>query len=174
MTEMVAFKTFAVHFGGTIYIWGNVIGMVMIGSSAGYYFGGKMADKNPSKKNLMMIVLLAGLFIVTLPFFLSFFFSSFDISKNFNLWAFILSIFLCAIPAFLIEIAPPFVTRLINKDLSSTGTSVGKVYGFSALGGIAGIMMATFITIPFMGLRETLFIAGGVLILTFAVAAIKK
>ena len=167
MVEMVAFKTFAVHFGGTIYVWGNVIGMVMIGSSAGYYCGGRIADARPCRKNLMAILLVAGLFIVTLPFFISIFFSSFNVSENFFWWAFVLSLFLCGLPALLIEMTPPFAVRLINKNLSETGISVGKVYGFSALGGIAGIVTSSFVTLPFFGARETLFIAGGVLIFTY-------
>ncbi len=167
MVEMVAFKIFAVHFGSTIYIWGNVIGMVMIGSSMGYYLGGRIADKNPHEKILMMIVLITGVFILILPFFLSFILFSFNVFENFSFWAFFLGIFLCAIPALLVEMVPPFITRLINYKLSVTGLSVGKVYGFSAIGGIAGILTATFITIPFLGLRETLFIAGGVLVLAF-------
>ena len=35
-------------FGSTIYTWGSLIGVVLVGLSGGYHLGGRLADKNPN------------------------------------------------------------------------------------------------------------------------------
>ncbi len=164
MIEMAAFKMFAPHFGTSLYIWGNIIGIVMIGASLGYWFGGRLADRRPEKKILVMIVLVAGTFILTIPFLFSFFTSLFETSSYPLLFSFLLGVPLFGVPAFFIELAPPFAVRLLNKDLENTGRSVGSVYGFSTVGGILGVLTSSLITIPFWGIKETVILSGAVLI----------
>ncbi len=164
MVEMAAFKMFAPYFGSSLYIWGNIIGIVMIGASLGYWFGGRIADKIPQKKILILIVLFAGVFIISIPFLFFIFLRFFDIKSNLLFFSFFFGIPLFGIPAFLIELAPPFATRILNKDLQTTGKSIGSIYGFSTIGGILGIIMASLITLPFWGVKETFLFAGGILI----------
>lgn len=176
MLEMAAFKMFVPYFGSSLYIWGNIIGIVMIGASLGYYFGGRIADAYPKENLLIKIVFFTGLFIVFIPFLSSFllFFAS---GTSYPVVAsFFYGILLFGLPAFLIEIVPPFIVRLNNKMVETTGKTAGSVYGFSTLGGVSGVIFSSFFTLPFLGTKETIFLAGIVLLLcgAFGLLKIKK
>ncbi len=171
--EMVAFKMFVPYFGDSLYIWANIIGIVMIGSSLGYFFGGRLADFSPKPILLVKIVLITSFFILLMPFFSSFLIGFLGSSNYVVLASLFYGIFLFGIPAFLIEMVPPFAVKLENKEVKTVGNSAGTIYSFSALGGICGIITSAFLTIPWLGTRETLFLAGIVLLFSGIIGLLK-
>ncbi len=171
--EMAAFKMFMPHFGSSLYIWGNIIGIVMIGASCGYYLGGKIADKRPEEKLLMQIITATGVFVILIPFIsvgLLFFLGA---SEHLLAASFVYGIILFGIPAVLIEIVPPFAVRLENKKVETTGRSAGSIYAFSTMGGVLGILTSSFITLPWWGLIQTIFFAGTLLFLCGVIGFLK-
>src|SRR5689334_40330 len=66
-TEMAASRLLAPYFGTSLFIWAILIGLVMIYLSAGYWFGGKLADRFPRAQVLFQIVAIAGVFAGVIP-----------------------------------------------------------------------------------------------------------
>jgi len=173
MIEMVAGRLMTLHFGASLFVWANVIGLVMISLSVGYYFGGKLADSRPQKKILMFIVLIAGIVIsflpiiseLTLPFFVRDPSTASSLLGSFVFSSFLFIAFLFSFPVALLGIVSPFVIRLENKEIETTGCTSGSVYAFSTIGSIFGTFFASFVTIPFLGIRETILISSFLLIL---------
>ena len=54
--ELVGSRVLGRFFGTSIFVWTSLIGIILGSLSLGYYFGGKIADKNPSFSNLSLIV----------------------------------------------------------------------------------------------------------------------
>lgn len=172
MIEMVAFRLMTIYFGASLFVWANVIGLVMISLAIGYYFGGKFADLYPKKEILMFIVLGAGallsflpiIYKITLPFFIG---SSANIFFGGSLAAssFIFVGLVFFFPITLLAIVSPFVIRLQNKEIKTTGSVSGSVYAFSTAGSIFGTFFASFITIPLLGTKETIVLSAISLIL---------
>ena len=66
--EIAAARLLAPYFGASTIVWANTIGIVLVALSAGYWYGGRLADRNPTREGLYRIVLLSGLLLAAVPF----------------------------------------------------------------------------------------------------------
>ena len=66
--EIAAARLLAPYFGASTIVWANTIGIVLVALSIGYWYGGKLADRNPTREGLYRIVLLSGLLLAAVPF----------------------------------------------------------------------------------------------------------
>src|ERR1041384_4433738 len=65
--EFGASRLLAPYFGTSLYVWGVLIGLVLIYLSAGYVIGGRLADRHPREEVLYQITAWAGLWIGIIP-----------------------------------------------------------------------------------------------------------
>jgi predicted membrane-bound spermidine synthase len=166
--EMCASRLLAAYFGTSLFIWANLIGMILLYLTVGYFIGGRLADRNPSEQVLCTITALAALSISILPF----------ISQGILTWSITglaqasVSIFfssllgtilLFAVPVTLLGLVSPFAIRLATKDIGRSGKTSGSLYALSTLGGILGAFLPVLWLIPTFGVRRTLLILGAVL-----------
>lgn len=58
--ELVGSRIVAPYLGTSIYVWTSIIGVILGSLSAGYYLGGKMADKNANFSEFSKIIFYAA------------------------------------------------------------------------------------------------------------------
>lgn len=180
--EMSASRLLAPHFGTSIFVWTNIIGLVMIALSLGYYFGGKLADKNSSRIQLMKIILLASVFIIIIPLMIRpvVDLTTMDIFKaNISsiiilVGSFFSTLLLFVFPIFLLGMVSPYIIKLLSIDDKNIGNISGSVFAFSTLGSILGTFISTLILIPTIGTKRTIMASALVLMLFSTIGLMKK
>ncbi|EKD58702.1 MAG: spermine synthase [uncultured bacterium] len=172
--EIAASRLLAPHFGTSIFVWTNIIGVVMVSLSLGYYFGGKLSDKNPSKAILLKILFLAGFLLLIIPVIVS------PLASNVNARivtmssstvvifyaSLLVTIILFAVPLFLLGMANPFIVKLYLLEKSdNVGESVGLITAISTVGSILGTFLPTLYFIPTIGTKATIYFFSSCLII---------
>jgi spermidine synthase len=161
--EMCASHLLAAYFGTSLYIWANLIGLILIYLTVGYFLGGRLADRYPSERIFCMITALAALSTSLIPFVsqsvLNWSITGMaQVSVSIFLSSLIGSILLFAVPVILLGLVSPFAIRLVTKNVEQSGRVSGSLYAISTLGSILGAFLPVLLLIPIFGVRRTLLI----------------
>ena len=168
--EIAAARLLAPYFGASTIVWANTIGIVLVALSAGYWYGGRLADRNPTREGLYRIVLLSGLLLAIVPFvadpFLGF---AVDALDAISAGAFVGSLLgvtvLVATPVLVSGAVAPYALRLAVSDVAQAGTVCGRLYAISTVGSLLGTFSSALLFIPLIGTRRTFVVFGLSLVL---------
>lgn len=172
IVELAASRVLSPHFGNTLYTWTALIGVIMIALAAGYYAGGRLADRRPQPMLLLHLISAAAACVLIVPAL------ALKVTASLApegeqvdlLWGpLTAAMLLFALPGCLLGTVTPFAIKLLSlrSENERVGTSAGTVSGLSTVGSVLGTFGAGFVLIPSMSIR-TIFIVVG---LTLAVAA---
>jgi spermidine synthase len=171
--ELAATRLLAPYFGTSLLVWANLIGLILIYLTVGYYLGGRWADRDPRGETLYRIVAISGFSVGILPFVAAPVLSlavpalaTFDVGLGLESFAGTLLLF--ALPVTLMGCVTPFALRLQSHDVRKVGTTAGSLYALSTLGSILGVYVTVFALIPSLGTRRT-FLSFSLVLLILAV-----
>ena len=159
--ELGASRLLAPYFGTSLYVWGILIGLILLYLSIGYVAGGRLADRHPRDDLLFQITAIAALWIgliplVSYPILLESQQGFASISAGLVLGTLLAVILLFAVPTILLGCVSPFAIRLLLQDVQTGGNTAGAVYALSTAGSILGTFLPVFWFIPTYGTRPTL------------------
>ncbi len=178
--EFAASRLLTPVFGSSIYTWGSLIGVVLVGLSMGYHVGGRLADKNPDFEKFCSILFSSGLYIVFIPFISS---SVIDFTSTIkldmpsendgnNLNSLVATFILLAIPTFLLGMISPYAIKLATKTLDRLGNISGNLYSVATIGSIAGTFVTVFVLIPVFEINHIMY-GLGVLLLSSSLVGLR-
>lgn len=170
--ELVGSRLLAPSFGGSIFVWGSLIGVFLAALSLGYYLGGGLVDRRPSASLLAFFLIGAGLFVLLLPRYGASVCDAIlirDFGPRANPLIACMALFF--LPGMLMAVTSPFVIRLTARSIKQVGKTAGAVYAISTVGSIVGTLGTAFYLIPAIGTRALLTLLGVSLILTGLIAA---
>ncbi len=174
--EMAASRLLAPSFGTSQLVWANLIGVILIALAAGYRVGGWLAGRWPGGAGMYAALAAAGLLDLLLPVagrwaigVLGAGITATPVSVILLSLAAVLAV--VAPPVFLVAVATPFAVRLgvAARPSGRSGTAVGLLEAWATAGSIAGTFIPAFVTIPFLGVNQTLVGLAGLLLLTGAI-----
>ena len=159
--EFGASRLMAPYFGTSLYVWGILIGLILVYLSIGYVIGGRLADRYPRDEVLFQITGVAALWIglipvVSYPILLESQQGFATLSAGLVLGTLLAVIALFAVPVILLGCVSPFAIRLLLQDIATGGNTAGAVYALSTAGSILGTFLPVFWFIPTYGTRPTL------------------
>ena len=172
-TEIAAARLLAPWFGASTIVWANTIATVLVALSAGYWVGGRLADRDPSLAGLSRIVLGAAALLALVPFVAEPFLRiSVQALDSVQAGAFVGSLIgvlvLVAVPVLLLGAVSPYAVRLSVHSVEEAGRVAGRLYAISTMGSLVGTFLSALLLIPLVGTRRTFLLFA----LSLAVAAV--
>ncbi|HEY8740122.1 MAG TPA: fused MFS/spermidine synthase [Candidatus Dormibacteraeota bacterium] len=173
--EIAASRLLAPYFGTSTYIWGALIGLILLYLTVGYYVGGAAADRWPRPDYLYAVTAVAAIMVLLIPVVSRpiLLFSEHALNPGpgagYNVPGFVGAlvavIVLFAPSVILLGMVSPWVIRLRVGTVAESGRAAGQVYALSTAGSILGAFLPAFWWVPSYGTRATILGLGGVLLL---------
>src|SRR5215472_3661217 len=158
--ELSASRLLAPYFGTSLFVWANLIGLILLYLTIGYYLGGRIADRYPRPEVLYTLTIIAAFLISLIPFLskpiLQWSQSSFATYSVGVFYGSLLSVILLfAVPMILLGCVSPFAIRLRIQRLGKSGRTAGQLYAISTAGSILGTFLPVLYLIPTIGTYRT-------------------
>ncbi len=165
--EILGSRVLAPNFGSSVFVWGSLISVFLAGLSAGYFLGGRLADRNPSSGKLGLMLIVPGILFLAFPYY----------SAPVSDWIFtqdlgvrssplLASVVLFLIPSVFLGIVSPYTAKLMICSLHTSGKTIGTLYALSTFGSIIGTLVTSFYLITVAGVNALIMAQGGILILS--------
>jgi predicted membrane-bound spermidine synthase len=168
--ELAASRLLAPYFGTSLFVWANLIGLILLYLTIGYYLGGRIADRYPRPIVLYGLTSVAALLISVIPPLsppiLNWSQSAFATSSISVFFGSLVSvIFLFALPMILLGCVSPFAIRLRIEQVGKSGRTAGQLYAISTAGSILGTFLPVLWLMPTIGTYRTFLVCALVLLL---------
>lgn len=160
--ELAASRLIGNVFGTSNLVWASIIGLILIYLTAGYFLGGRWADKNPTPTALYRVLAWGAFTLGLVPYIAGSVLRSaataFEgLQVSILAGSFVAVLILFSVPVTLLGTISPFAIRLSVDDPKSAGVVSGSIYAISTLGSFIGTFLPVLVTIPTIGTRLTFF-----------------
>jgi len=166
--EMLASRLLGSVFGTSNIVWANVIGLILLFLTMGYFIGGRWADRSPMFTTFYRIMIwnafLSALIpLVAHPIITTAASAVAGAEAGLALGSFFAIMVLFSIPMTLLGCISPFAIRLAFTEKSDAGKTAGRIYGISTVGSLLGTFIPVLFLIPEVGTFRTFLLFAGLL-----------
>lgn len=172
--ELSAARLLEAVFGTSNIVWANIIGLILVYLTLGYFLGGRWADRSPYYSTFYRVLVWAAFSAGLIPLvadpILSVAAGAFPSPNQLTantaviLGSFVSVLILFAVPVTLLGCVSPFAIRLALKNVTAAGDVSGRIYAVSTLGSIIGNFTPVLLLIPAVGTARTFLIFAGLLL----------
>jgi spermidine synthase len=174
--ELSAARLLGNVFGTSNLVWASIIGLILIYLTAGYFIGGRWADRSPFPRTMYLILAWGAFLTGIVPLIsnpvlrlASEAFDQLQVGVLFGSFTAVLILF--TVPITLLGTISPFAIRLAIRRQNEAGTISGRIYAISTLGSFVGTFIPVLVLIPTIGTTRT-FLAFSVFLTSVAIVGI--
>jgi spermidine synthase len=168
--EFGAVRFMAPWFGQSNYVWSNVIGVILLALSLGYWIGGRIADRSESGAPLFTAYLLAAAWAVGIAFLGPTLCAALVPQELGNqrllplafTGSLVATVLLFAPTTLVLGMTSPFLIRLDDAP-GWSGRTAGRIFAVGTLGSLAGCYVAPLWLLQAAGSRNTILLCAGAL-----------
>ncbi|MDB5310868.1 MAG: spermidine synthase [Gemmataceae bacterium] len=163
--QLVASRLLAPFIGSDLYSWTAIIGVFLAGIALGNAYGGKLADRYPSPRALIVLLAagaVAAVWMAVFPMLLT----ATGVHRSVPLGPRIplLATVLCLPAGLVLSLLTPLAIKLGLPDVTKTGRVTGMVFGLGTLGCLLGNYVTGFYLVPAFTINTLVFVAAGALL----------
>ncbi len=160
LVELLSGRLIAPSFGSSIYVWGSVIFVFMLGLAIGYLLGGIYSQHHPSVLRLCGILMASALSTVpTLLFGTLILDFMFDAVRDPRFGSLVTCLALFLVPTIFAGMVSPYAIRIIVKNKESSGHDAGYLYFISTIGSSLGTLLTAFYLVLLFEVNTILLVA---------------
>lgn len=168
--EITATRMLTPYFGSSIFTFSSVISTILFALAAGYYLGGRIADRGPSVRLFFGLIAFAGFCVLLLQLLHLELLPRIAYRLSLVEGPLIVSLLLFLLPALFLGMLSPYAIKLLHGSAATgVGTAAGLVFFWSTLGSIVGSLAAGFWLIPGFGVSAIVVAVGLGLVLLGAI-----
>lgn len=164
--ELTGVRILSPVIGASIFVWTGIICVILGSLSAGYFLGGKLADKKASKPILSDIIFASSISVLPVLAFAELQPMNQLIIHDPRVISFLLSVLLFTLPGLLLGMITPFVLKIKLKSLNKTGTTAGKLFEVSTIGSIFGTFITGYFLFSVLGSNKIILLLCFILLIT--------
>ncbi len=166
--ELSASRLLGSIYGTSNIVWANIIGLILIYLTVGYFLGGRVADRSPHFSTFYRILVWAAFFsglvpLAAHPVLRAAAHAVENVDAAVTVGSFASVLILFAVPVTLLGFISPFSIRLALATVEDAGRVTGQMYAVSTLGSIVGNFTPVLLLIPSVGTARTFLIFAGIL-----------
>lgn len=168
IVEILGAKMLSPFLGMSHFVWTAQIAVTLVALAAGYYTGGKLADRSPNLATLYWAIGLAAVYLaltvlVTRPV------AYWCLDFNLAVGSLLASMFLFFVPLGLLAITGPFLVRVLTSNVKAVGSNVGRLTSIGTVGSLLGTLLIGYFLIPLMPNSVTMYATAAVLLAVTAI-----
>ncbi len=158
--EISASRLLGNVFGTSNLVWANIIGLMLLYLTVGYFIGGWLADRSPKRVTLYRIVLWAAFLssmtpLAANPVLRVASWAVVQLNGQLVVGSFLAVLLLFSVPVTLLGTVSPFVIRLTLDSVEDAGRISGRIYAVSTLGSLVGTFLPVLVLTPLIGTVQT-------------------
>jgi spermidine synthase len=167
VVEILGAKMLSPYVGMSHFVWTAQIAVTLVALAAGYYVGGRLADRSQQLSRLYGAILAAATYLaftvlICEPV------AYWCLDFNLAVGSLLASTILFFVPLALLAMTGPFLVRVITMSVSGVGGNVGRLTSISTLGSFAGTLLIGYFAIPLLPNSFTMYVTAGALLLISA------
>ncbi len=168
--EILGTRIIGPFYGVSLYLWSALIGVALAALAVGYALGGRWADRSPRLDRFALLLGLAGLWIMAVPWLRQ---PVLRAAASLELRAAVLATatVLFFPPLALLGMASPYAIRLKAARLDEVGRTAGNLFAVSTVASVVAAIGTGFYLIPNLGVAR-LTLAIGVLLVAASLAGL--
>ncbi|MCR4311238.1 MAG: fused MFS/spermidine synthase [Candidatus Taylorbacteria bacterium] len=163
IVELDGSRIIAPYLGTSTIVWTGLIGVILGSLSIGYWWGGKLADRDARFEKLGGILALSALSVLYITYMKNILAFSLYTPNNLILATLIGTTILFAPATILLGMVSPYLARLKMRSVETSGSTIGALYAISTLGSIIGTFLGGFFLISYLGSTTILLYLSAVL-----------
>jgi spermidine synthase len=158
--EISASRLLGNVFGTSNLVWANIIGLILLYLTIGYFIGGRWADRSPEERTfyglLAWAAFVSGVIpLIARPVLTAAVGAVERLDTAIMAGSFLSVLVLFSVPIVLLGCVSPFAIRLAIRDPQHAGRVAGRMYAISTLGAILGTFLPVLWLIPAVGTART-------------------
>lgn len=171
--EILGTRILGPFYGVGLFLWSALITVTLAGLSLGYYFGGRLADKNSSPSKLSLLCAIAGLWIIFIPL-IKYPFLTLAEPLGLRAAVLIAALILFFPPLTVLGMISPYAIKLKAQNLNEVGRTAGNLYAISTLASVFSALLTGFFLIPNIGVNRLTLGIGICLLITAIISLISQ